>query len=63
MPNRLLSKKYNSSEVGYLACCTYLLCVLILLIIIVFIPLLNVISYYYNFNSFESELLLTRTKK
>lgn len=35
---------------------------LILFIIIVFIPLLNVISYFYNFNSFESELLQIKHK-
>lgn len=42
---------------------TYLPCVLILFIITVFIPLLNVIASYCNFNSFESELLLIRNKK
>lgn len=42
---------------------TYLPWVLILFIITVFIPLLNVTVSYYNFNSFESELLLIRSKK
>lgn len=42
---------------------TYLPCVLILFIITVFISLLNVIASYYDFNSFESELLLISSKK